>query len=161
MPIVNVTTNQRKALSLSVTKVGGHVHQALSEPDTTYGCLYSLSVDPEMDHTGAGNKELTQRSAQNVQGLAKKSQKDMAGFMEEEIGSIDEVVAIRKDEPQRVWNAGNTQETLKKHMLSILRESGGSWKSEGLGLYVGQRHDILLNVIPNPSPLQDLSVRCL
>ncbi len=96
-----------------------------------------------MDHTGTGNQELTQRSAQNVQCLAKKSQKDMAGFVEKEIGPINEVVAIRKDEPQCVWNAGDTQETLQKHIISILRERGVGWKSvlpDARDLVLGHPH---------------------
>lgn len=116
VPIVNMPSYERQALSNGISEIARRIHQALGEPDAHQRCLKELSLLEEMNAAGDGEEELPDRAAKEMERGAEQGEEDMASFVEQEVYAIEKMVLVVEDEPEDIEGDRDKEEAFRKHV---------------------------------------------
>src|SRR5271165_4869405 len=89
-PIAGFGADEGQGVHAGVGHVGADVEEILEEPEGREGNAVGLALKKEIDGAGGGNDELEERAPEKHEGVAEKTEKRMAGFVDHEIDEIGE-----------------------------------------------------------------------
>jgi len=96
-PIVVAGADERKFLRTGVGHVSADVEKIFEEPERAEGDCGGFAFEKEKDETGERGDEFEECAAEDGHGVAERAEERMAGFVDEEIGEIDEEKIWRVD----------------------------------------------------------------
>jgi hypothetical protein len=77
--------DQWQKKDLGVGHIHGHIQKIFKKPEPADGTPKRIALPPEGYRHYQGNQELSERSSQNVHGKAKKTERGVAEFMENQV----------------------------------------------------------------------------
>jgi len=89
-PIAGFGADQGQGVHAGVGHVGADVEEILEEPEKGEGDAVGLALEEEIDGAGGRNDEFEERAAEKHEGVAEEAEEGMAGFVNHEIGEINE-----------------------------------------------------------------------
>jgi len=89
-PIAGLGADEGQGVHTRVGHVGADVEKVFEEPEGGEGDAVGLALREEIDGASGGNDEFEERAAEEHEGVAKIAEEGMAGFVDHEIGEIDE-----------------------------------------------------------------------
>ena len=89
-PIVVAGADEGERECAGVSHVGADVEEVFEEPDGAESDAGGFAFDEEIREAGEWSDEFGEGAAENGQGVAKRAEERMAGFVNGEIGEIDD-----------------------------------------------------------------------
>src|SRR5208283_4586786 len=89
-PIAGFGADEGQGVHARVGHVGADVEKVFEEPEGRKSGAVGLALGEEIDGAGRGDDEFEKRAAEKHDGVAEEAEEGMAGFVDHEIGEIDE-----------------------------------------------------------------------